>query len=248
MLQDLLLTLLAFGAVWLLDRQTHRRLQQVFLLLTGRSDSATLLYSLVLLPGVALHELSHAVAALLLRVRVLGFSLRPRRLSSKSLQLGYVETLRTDVLRSSLIGAAPLFAGVGALLLISREVFGVRDLSAAAAALDPHALTMQMRSVFTAEYAPLWIYAMFAVANGMMPSPSDRRAWPPVLAGVVLIGIAAYAAGGAMLLDWVRPGMRTALQWLGGAFTLTAFVNAGVLLVLVVCVKLLERVTGRRFV
>ncbi|MCX6017131.1 MAG: hypothetical protein NTZ50_01280 [Chloroflexi bacterium] len=48
----LLYFLLAFGAVWLLERQAHRRLQQVFLLLTGHIDAATLLYSFVLLPGV----------------------------------------------------------------------------------------------------------------------------------------------------------------------------------------------------
>jgi len=248
MLQDLLLTLLAFGAVWLLERQTHRRLQQVFLLLTGKFDSATLLYSLVLLPGVALHELSHAVAALLLRVRVLGFSLRPRRLSSKSLQLGYVETLRTDVLRSSLIGAAPLFAGVGALLLISREAFGLRDLFTAFAAFDLSGLGAQLRSVFTAPDALLWIYAVFAVANGMMPSPSDTRAWPPVLAGVAVLVGAAYALAGDTLSDWLRPTVRLVLQWLGGAFVLTTFINAAVLLVLFVLVRLLERITGRRFV
>src|SRR5262245_20568302 len=105
MLFALLIFLLCFGAVLVLERFVHRRLQEFFLLITGHMESATLFYSLVLLPGVALHEVSHAFMALVLGVKVRKLSLWPQRQRSGVVRLGYVEVLRSDNLRSSLIGA-----------------------------------------------------------------------------------------------------------------------------------------------
>ncbi len=250
----LLYFLLAFGAVWLLERQAHRRLQQVFLLLTGHIDAATLLYSFVLLPGVALHELSHAFVALLLGVKVRGFSLRMKRLPAGIIRLGYVEILRTDTLRTSLIGAAPLLAGIAALLIVGDQVFELHRITTALATFNASAITAQMLSIFSAKDAFFWIYVVFTIANGMMPSPSDTRAWPPVAAGCGAISgaltLLVYAIGGAPLLNQITATAAAgdALRWLGSVLTLTAFINAAVILMLSIVAVLLRRVTGRRTV
>jgi len=49
--------------------------------------------------------------AKVLRVRTGRFSIFPQSLPDGRLQLGYVETARSDVVRDSLIGAAPLIVG-----------------------------------------------------------------------------------------------------------------------------------------
>lgn len=79
----------------LMDRWIHRHLQGIMLLLTGDADLATVLYALPLFPGILLHELSHALSATLLGVKVGRLSIRPRR-SGQRIQLGFVPVEKTD--------------------------------------------------------------------------------------------------------------------------------------------------------
>ncbi|HEX9028794.1 MAG TPA: hypothetical protein VF823_06440, partial [Anaerolineales bacterium] len=107
----LLILVLLLGALLILQRLSQRETQAIFLLLTRRADIAVVLFSLLFLPGVILHEASHYVVARLLRVRTGRVSLLPRTLPNGRLQLGFVETASSDWLRDTLIGAAPLFSG-----------------------------------------------------------------------------------------------------------------------------------------
>ena len=95
----------------LLQRLLHREIQAVFLILTRDSRVTMAIFAMLFLPGVFLHELSHFVMAKILRVRTGKFSLFPQSLPDGRLQLGYVETSRSDIVRDSLIGAAPLIVG-----------------------------------------------------------------------------------------------------------------------------------------
>ena len=63
--------------IWL-GRWITRQVQVIGFRLTGSERLALLLYYLLLLPGIILHELSHAVVAVLLGLRVSQFSLGPR--------------------------------------------------------------------------------------------------------------------------------------------------------------------------
>mgnify|MGYP003348511744 CR=1 FL=1 len=69
------------------------------------------IYNLIFLPGVFLHELSHFLMAKLLGVKTGSFSIIPQSLPDGRLQMGYVETGQTDIVRDSLIGIAPLVTG-----------------------------------------------------------------------------------------------------------------------------------------
>ena len=93
----------------LLQRLLHREIQAVFLILTRDPRITMGIFSLIFLPGVFLHELSHFLMAKILGVRTGRFSLFPQSLPDGRLQLGYVETTRSDIIRDSLIGAAPLW-------------------------------------------------------------------------------------------------------------------------------------------
>ena len=78
----------------LLERWIHQHLHGLALLATGNDDAALLLYALLLLPGVALHELSHWAMARLLGVRTAGMNLWPRRQRDGRIRLyGYCESL-----------------------------------------------------------------------------------------------------------------------------------------------------------
>ena len=94
-----------------LQRLLHREIQSVFLILTRDARITMGIFSLIFLPGVFLHESSHFVVAKILRVPTGRFSIFPQSLPDGRLQLGYVETARADIIRDSLIGAAPLIIG-----------------------------------------------------------------------------------------------------------------------------------------
>jgi hypothetical protein len=246
MLPALLTFLAAFGAALALERTAHRRLQEVCILLVRNVDLATALYSVVLLPGVALHEASHALMAVLLGVRVRRLSLRPERQRGGTIRLGYVEVLRSDTLRSSLIGAAPLFAGLAALLVIGLLVFDLEAMQLAVAEASLTALVDALLALPRATDSWLWIYLIFAIANSMMPSASDVRAWPVIVAGLALMGAAALALSGAPAWAALSPLALGALRWLTAIFLLTAFINLLATVALSLVAGVVGALTGRR--
>ena len=108
---------LVLAALWLLGRLLERHIQVLVLLLSDRPATAAALYDLLVLPGVVLHELSHAAVAVMLRVPVISVDLfRFRR--GRDARQGEVVVARVDPLRMSLIGAAPLLAGTAVLLVL----------------------------------------------------------------------------------------------------------------------------------
>ncbi len=237
---------LVLGLLLLADRWLHRHLQGVMFLLSRDHEIAVWLYALILLPGVALHELSHAVTAALLRVRIGRISILPQRSGSR-IQLGFVPVQETDFIRASLIGAAPFFVGALVIFLVGRAVFGTPDVVAAITAADAHAALQGLRAALAAPDAWVWAYLIFTIGNTMLPSRSDTHAWP-LLGGVLLLGavIIALAGGGALLLQGLAATLGTLVGWLillGGS---TLLIDLPFFLFLILIEKALERLSGLR--
>ena len=228
----------------LVERWIHRHLQGVMLLLTGDPQVAVLLYALPLLPGIVLHELSHALAAILLGVRVGRMSIRPK-LSGRRVQLGFVPVEKTDVVRASLIGLAPLLAASGVILLIGYLVFDAGGMGAALAAGDWANLAAGLHSALRAPDAWLWAYVIFSVSNTMLPSRADRQAWTPVLLFLLLIGVLIWVTGlWPAIVQGLAEPLDTALRWLGTMCALTIAIDGPFMLAIALGERLLERAKG----
>jgi hypothetical protein len=220
-------TPLAFLAVMLvpLVLLTHwlsRHLQGVALLFTGDYQTALLIHYLVLLPGIVLHELSHWVAARMVGVKTRGISLQPKARRGGSVRFGAVTVSRSDPLRESWIGVAPLLSGVVAILLLARWQFGVTALPE----LQPAAIWETLVASARAPDALIWLYLIFAISNAMWPSESDRQPWWSV---VLLLAV---AAGAVYLSGWLprippefKRWVMTAVTYLGFAFALAVAVD-----------------------
>lgn len=232
----------------LLQRWIHTHLHGLSLLLTGKPDRAVYLYALILLPGVFLHELSHYVTARLLGVRTGSFSVFPRRKADGSIQLGYVEYYKNktlDPIRESLIGGAPLIVGTLVILLISLKVFDVTNLAAAVESGHVDNLTLALSEFFETPFVLLWIYLIFAISNGMLPSASDRRAWPAFVVAMVILAAFVYLLG---LQDEVADGLArpaaTVFGYLGIAFSVAIGVDILFMMLLGILEAIVSRLKG----
>src|SRR5512135_1932794 len=87
-LAGLLWFILMLVPLIVLQRLLHREIQAVFLILTRDTRLTMGIFSLLFLPGVFLHELSHFVMAKILQVRTGKFSILPQTLPDGRLQLG----------------------------------------------------------------------------------------------------------------------------------------------------------------
>lgn len=230
----------------LVERWIHRHLQGVMLLFTGDPEIAVMLYALPLLPGIILHELSHAFAALLLGVRVGRISIRPKR-AGQRVQLGFVPIEETDALRASLIGLAPLLAGSTVILLAGYWVFRLGTIGGSLAAGAWSNLITELPRALRASDAWIWAYLIFAVSNTMLPSRADRQAWRPIILFLLLIGVLIWIAGlGPAIVAHLADPLTMALRWLATMCAITIVVDLPFALLIALVEKLLERAKGWR--
>jgi hypothetical protein len=228
-----------------LERWVHRHLQGIWLLLVRDADLALILYSLLMLPGVLVHEASHWLAATLLGVRAGRVSVVPERLPDGTLRLGYVETEHVDALREALIGAAPLLAGAAVIIFVGYSRLGVEPVGAALARGDLLSMTRAARDMTGLPNFWLWLYLIFTVSNSMLPSASDRRAWWPVLTTLVVFTVLLFAFGlGPMLLQTLGDPFDVATRALAAAFTITVGLNVALAPLIWLLELALIRVTG----
>jgi hypothetical protein len=219
--------LMTLGGLWLLATLLARHLQGLVLLVTRRQGIASMTYDLLVFPGVVVHELSHLIVAVLLRVRVLRAELFRFR-GINDLRQGEVIVERADPLRMSLIGAAPLLVGVPLVLLLLRGL-DLPPIDLSLGALVP------LRTVLHEPTRLLGLYVLWAIANAMFPSAADRAAWWIVGLGLaLLVGIVVLTgAWSALPLD-----MHTAL------FSSAARLNEGLFPILILDLGLLCVVVG----
>lgn len=177
-----------------LRRWIEAHVHGVAYLATGHPTVATWVFFLVFLPGTLVHELSHWLVAKGLGVRTGRIVIWPQAKKDGSVWLGAVQVARSDPLRSSLIGLAPLISGSVLVALIGLHL----QLDS----LGDTLISGQWERVWVAlEHSTslpdfwLWLYLLFAIANRMLPSPADREPWKPMLVFLALLSVVIISAG-----------------------------------------------------
>jgi len=231
--------------LYFLQRSLHREIHAVFLILTRHEGFSIGLFALIFLPGVFLHELSHFIMARLLQVRTGRFSLLPQVMSNGRLRLGYVETARSDVVRDSLIGAAPLLAGglfVAYASIAQMQLLPLWDVMRHA---QWPLVWLGFKILINIPDFWLWFYLTFAVSSTMLPSESDRHAWLPLgLWLSVLLALALASGIGPWMLENLAPLLNSFLQSVALLFGLSAMVHAVLIGPVMLIHRLLTRITG----
>lgn len=238
----LLLVIITF-----LQKRLHFEIQAVLLYLTRRSDVTLVLFSLIFLPGVLLHELSHFVAARVLGVRTGRFSLIPYTYKDGRVRLGYVETVTTNLVQDALIGSAPLFTGG---LFISYAGLVPLGLSGVWNGVFSNDGTILLRTLTDLPGKPdfwLWFYLVVVISTTMLPSSSDRRSWFPIgLVALVFLCLALISGLGPWMLEHLAPMVNRVTQVIIATFALSAGVQSLLLLIVWLLRIFLAKVTRLR--
>ena len=140
------------------------------------------LLSFVFLPGIIIHELSHLLAAAILFVPVGDMEFTPQK-SDNGVKLGSIEIAKTDPIRRSLIGFAPVF--VGLMLVVGSVYLFSSNLS-----------FFQNKDLYIYVIVILiLVYLLFAVSNTMFSSSRDMEGAVEILITLLIIFGAAYILG-----------------------------------------------------
>jgi len=228
-----------------LQRFLHREIQAVLLILSRSERFTITIFSILFLPGVLLHELSHYFMARLLGIEAARFSLVPQVLPDGRLQLGYVETVKTDIVRDSFVGAAPLIVGGGLVAFIAIVPMHLQPMWAVLSNGQFGLFWLGITLLPTINDFPLWFYLTFAISSTMLPSQSDRHAWLPLGVTIaILIALAILAGVGPWMLAYITPPLNSFLSTVAIIFGLSAVLHLVLILPIKLIHFLLAKLTG----
>jgi hypothetical protein len=210
------------------------------------ADVALVVYFVLVLPGVVVHELSHWSMAKLLGVRVSRLSIGPvRKKRGTSVSLGSVRVGKVDPLRASLIGLAPLLGATAVILAIGNLVLGVGDLAQAVAGGGFGEIRESLAQLVRVPDFWLWLYLIFAISNAMLPSESDMSTVRPVL---IFLGLATAVYLIVVGVPSVSPqavaAVNTVAGYLASAFGLTLVVDSLFGLIIALLLVITRRAQG----
>lgn len=174
----LLQFLLLFFLLLLLFLLTRQITQVVYILahrLTKQQRASVWILALFLLPGTFIHELSHLMMAMALRVPAGGFTVWPAIDPQGYVRAGRVMIAKVDPFRRTIIGIAPMLIGLTLLFFTGKHFFPL-----------PLELTTSNLQLTTL----LGLYLFFVISTTMFSSRKDLESLViagPVIATMILI-------------------------------------------------------------
>lgn len=131
------------------------------------------LISIIFLPGIVIHELSHFIFSSLLFVRAGEIEFTPK-VEDRSVKLGSVSIAKTDPVRRFLIGVSPVIFGTLVILATLSYLPGLRA---------------------TWYFNLLIFYVLFVIGNTMFSSKKDMEGSIVLLIVIVFLSFALYFLG-----------------------------------------------------
>ncbi len=231
-----------------IERWLHQHIFKVGWLLSNNFQITTILYYIIFLPGIILHEAVLWLAASLLNVRAersIGF---PEPQEIGELRLNFIR-LAEDAGRAKrlVIKLCPVAAGMAALWAIAAHVFQWEALLKLVADGSLDSLVEAVAMLTRTADVWLWFYLAFVIANTMIPtfaSRSDRREKALVFCASPFLALGIWRVAGGS-----NPAIASFIEALLGSIGLIigqiTFVNLCAVLVLGTVEALIEGLSNR---
>ena len=221
------------AGLWWLSWRIGLLIQEIVYRITGSEDMAMVILFLIYLPGILIHEASHWLVARLLGLKTSKFRVWPKY-TRNTIGLGSVTVSSGGAVYDSLVGLAPLLVGSALIVLIGEQVFDTQTLAFAwrtGRLLD--GLTFAVDGLANKPDSLWWSYLLFAIANAMMPSASDRAPLKSLGIYIVLIGaLFVFIDQSGRNIRLLLNFLFGPIQLLTGAFLLVAAIDLAIFLFL----------------
>ncbi len=211
-------------------RRLLYELQATGLLLFNSPQAGLAVYSIFVLPGTILHELSHWIVAEILLVRTGQITLIPSSGFGNTAErtLGSVETAHSGPFRGFAIGIAPFITGISVLLLLGYLL----DLG---------------WGVYPWWSVVLIIYGIVVTGSSMMISREDRHYLPFMLILVTVLGVGLSLADISLTPSFLA-GASSVIGKINLSLGLTSGLTLGMILGLYLVRRILEKITKKRVI
>ncbi len=231
-----------------IERWIHSHLYGVGWLLTNDEKSATILYYVLLFPGVLLHELVQWLVAGAMGVRTKTIRIWPEPQQDGTLRLDFVQLQHPNKISAAIIGAAPLAVGLAVVWAISNYVLQLDHLLDALGTSDLPTVAAAIADLASTPDFYLWLYLLFAVSNAMLPTAAEREGWVLILAIItVVVSFLILIGTGEQLLATYETTIIAGVERLITAFGTVLVVELPAMIVIGFGEEVLERTTGRKF-
>ena len=180
MLLQLILFFLLIILIYLIVKKSVKYFFQFVFQISRRKHLSVWIIALTFLPGTIVHELSHFLMATILRVPTGSMTIFPTFEKNGEVKAGRLMVGHAYPFRLSLIGLAPMFAGIACVWLAG--IFLIGDVSM---------LLKSENFIFKI----MGFIALFQITSGMFSSKRDLKSFVMVLPILLLLLLAGHLSG-----------------------------------------------------
>jgi hypothetical protein len=242
------LTLLAIVAPLVYaERWIHQHMYGIGYLITLDKARATTVYYLFFFPGVFLHEAIQWLAAGVLNVPVKKLNPRPQAQDNGTIRYDFVTIEKTTRLKAMMIGGLPFILAALGVYYISTSILDLHTILDAFGAGDIRDIGSATREALNTPDFWLWMYLLFTISNGMIPTKDDREGWWLILGAVGVVSLAFLIIGFDQFLTETFTGpVHDGLQLVNTALLTVLGIDLAAIFVLGMIEDTLERVRGQK--
>jgi hypothetical protein len=238
----LILLPLVYAEQWI-----HRHMFGIGYLLTLDKAQATGFYYIIFFPGVLLHEIIQWLVAGALNVKVKKINPYPKTQENGTIRYDFVVIEKTTRLNAMLIGGLPFVIAGAIVYYISTEILQLDALLVAFGTGDLREIGQGITDLLSTGDVWLWLYLLFTVSNGMIPTKEDRQGWLLILGAGFAITIAFVFLGFNVFVEETLSGpVAHALELVSTALSAILFIDVAFILFLGLVEDALERYRGQK--
>lgn len=229
------------------ERWIHQHLFGVSYLMTDDKETATGIYYIFFFPGVFLHEVIQYLVAGALNVPIKKIQAYPKAQENGTLRFDFVSIKPTDPVRASIIGGVPFIIAAFLVYTISTSIIDLHSIVAAFSANNSKAVTTSFQDLVNTPNFWFWLYLLFVISNGMIPTKEDRQGWWLILAVIGGLTLILIIIGSDQVITETLAGpVRENLQLVNTSLVIILGLDIFAIIVLRTVENIFERIRGYR--